>query len=198
VTGGSGGRSAEQAGFGEEGLAVGEDERLELGWAQVDRGQRVSVEVELVGVVGAACGVGEFRAKVLAAVGARLPAGQREALFREALRAITTIGGKFTLDAVWRTVAALLPVELLTEALALTPKSTPNPAIAVLDRAARLLPADGAADYLRLLRAALTGLDRPGCLAVIAAAAEAISVLGGPVAVRGCADAIGDAERWWP
>jgi hypothetical protein len=145
-----------------------------------------------------AIGYDETRAKVLAAVAARLPAGQREALFREALRAITTIGGEFTLDAVWRTVAALLPVDLLTEALALTPKSTPNPAIAVLDRAARLLPADAAADYLRLLRAALTGLDRPGCLAVIAAAAEAISVLGGAVAVRGCADAIGDAERWWP
>jgi hypothetical protein len=49
--------------------------------------------------------------------------------------------------------------------------------------------------HVRLLRMALTGLGRAGCLDVITASAQAIADIGGGAAVRACADGICDVER---
>jgi hypothetical protein len=138
------------------------------------------------------------RVKTLAALGARLPDGQQEAVFREALRDASAMERDFDVANTWRAIAAPLPVGLLAEAIALAPKSSSESAAAVLYRAARVLPEDGVGDYLQLLRAALTGLDRGGCMHVVASTAEVISSIGGDVAIKRCADAICDAERWWP
>jgi hypothetical protein len=137
------------------------------------------------------------RVRVLAAVGACLPADQQAAVFREALETVSAMTGEDSLTRALQALAPRLPANLLAEALALAPKSTVDAAISVLRRASTVLSADRADDYVRLLRAALSGVGRDDCLRVIASAAGAISHIGGEVAVKACADAICDVDRWW-
>jgi hypothetical protein len=91
-----------------------------------------------------------------------------------------------------------LPPDLMSEALAATPKSSAAVLTAVLKRVRSVLAPAGDAAFVDLMRDGLDGIDRDACLGLITAIAPAIAEIGGIGAIQQGVNAVADVYRWWP
>lgn len=134
------------------------------------------------------------RADTLTSLAPHLPHG----LLAEALTATATIADWSARARTLANLAPQLPPQLLGEALALTPRTSLDALIAILERASSLLTADEHAAFINLLRKGLDGTNRRTSLTILAQVTPAIAEIGGAVTIQECAGAIADVHRWWP
>lgn len=134
----------------------------------------------------------------LTALTPHLPAGQQPAALAQALDIATAISEEFPRAQALHRLVSHLPPGLLAQAIAATPRTFGQTAVAILTRGRSVLPSTDRETLFDLLRSSLSGADRRSCLAIVSAMAPFIAQIGGENAIRVCIRAIADAYRWWP
>jgi len=107
------------------------------------------------------------RVQALAGLAPHLPADQRPSIISQTLSAAAAITDDDPRAWALEGLLPHLPRDLLAQALAVTPKTSSGPAIAVLKRARSMLAIDGEVAYLDLLRDSLIGIERKVCLTLL-------------------------------
>jgi hypothetical protein len=138
------------------------------------------------------------RAQALAGLAPYLPSAQQPAVVTRALGAATATTNDYRRVEALTALALHLPPDMLSRALAATPRSSLQTITAILEKGRSVLPRGRSTAYMDLLRDSFTGAERRVCFEVITAVVPFVAETGGTRALEECVKSVVDVHRWWP